>query len=146
MGLAASPDDGSISGVLQKLKSQAEQHLGPDRPIEGAILALPSVIALYEEDAYDALEHLGITNLIGTHLALCSPREINAAYVGYGYGICTHWLTETLALTRPSMDQCTMSSLSTILEIVFPRLESAQRPRSTANIPTVQRVYRFRCR
>jgi len=97
---------------------------------------LPTIIALYEEDAYDALEYLGITNLIGAHLALCRPREINYAYVGYGYGICTHWLDRDTCLNEtlggPTYDVLLVDYSRNCLSVDWSRL------RSPGRLPTYQ--------
>lgn len=64
----------------------ASPHLH-DSP--AAVISYPSIIALYDEDIIDAAHHTGLHILAGTyHL----PREVVAAYAGYGMGFCqSYW-------------------------------------------------------
>jgi hypothetical protein len=67
-----------------------EDFLPPSQlPLSSVLVALPNTIALYPEDAQDALEYLGLQALTGynVHTVL---RALPAAYAGYGLGRCAH--------------------------------------------------------
>ena len=44
-------------------------------------------MALYAEDIQDALEYIGLRQLLG-HNIYRAPRALPAAYAGYGMGLC----------------------------------------------------------
>lgn len=93
LGLAASADVGRLSKLISQLTDEILTRTGYDKSqLSGAILSLPSIIAIYEEDACDALDFVDIYDLVGTHIATSHPRAIAAAFAGHGYGICPDWL------------------------------------------------------
>ena len=89
MDLPASMDVGTVCVLLKELSDLAklELKLNPETQIAGAILTIPSVSGLYEEDAVDCLAYLGIIDLSETQVAMDHPQEIGPTYVGYGFGL-----------------------------------------------------------
>jgi hypothetical protein len=70
------------STKLLELASPYHSHATP----KSAVISYPGLVALYEEDIADAAEYLGVIALKGRHHH--QPREIRAAYAGYGMGLC----------------------------------------------------------
>ncbi|KAF2200603.1 hypothetical protein GQ43DRAFT_441402 [Delitschia confertaspora ATCC 74209] len=85
IGLPASPDVGILSSTLNILLSKSSPLFSHDEQ-RSVVISYPSIIALYNEDIVDAAAHLGIIALTGQHIH--QPREIVAAYAGYGMGLC----------------------------------------------------------
>ena len=88
VGLPASEDVGYLANMLLSLRAQVEMHLG--HPITGATITAPNLVALYTEDLQDAFEYLNLQYLsyyVGNNVL----HETNAAYAGYGYGLCADY-------------------------------------------------------
>lgn len=65
------------------MKARSEQHLG--FKVDGAdiVVAMPSIVALYDEDVVDALQYLALK--AGTsRLSYEQPRAMSTACIGYG--------------------------------------------------------------
>jgi hypothetical protein len=89
-GFPASSDVGIIVQTIDQLIAAAEHFLPPSQlPLSSALVVLPLTIALYPEDAKDALEYLGLQPLRG-HNVYTVLRALPAAYAGYGLGLCAH--------------------------------------------------------
>lgn len=86
-GLPASPDVGTLSGLLRELRQKAESHLS--QTVGSAVISYTRLTGLYEEDILDAAEYLKLETLRGYHLH--QPREIIAAYAGNGMGLCKNF-------------------------------------------------------
>jgi hypothetical protein len=89
-GYPASSDVEILAQTMHELIAAAEEGLPPSQlPLSSALVALPNAIALYPEDAQDALEYLGLQALKG-HNVYAVLRALPAAYAGYGMGLCAH--------------------------------------------------------
>jgi hypothetical protein len=89
-GYPASSDVAIIAQALKELIVAAENSLPPSQlPLTSALVALPNAMALYPEDAQDALEYLGLQALRG-HAVYTVLRALPAAYAGYGIGLCAY--------------------------------------------------------
>jgi hypothetical protein len=88
--LPASSDTGHIAKVIYALRSSVEKHLG--RNIAGAVVAIPDLPALYQEDVQDAFEYAGLIYI--PDYPYWYGRlyfESGAVYVGNGFGICSNY-------------------------------------------------------
>ena len=81
-GLAASPDVDAIASLLNPMKEQIERHVGHGIDGTSVILAMPSLVALYDEDVKDALEFIGLFHK-SSNLSVSPPREMCTAYIGH---------------------------------------------------------------
>jgi hypothetical protein len=57
-GLPASDDVEAIGNMLRSLRERTEEHLG--HTIPSALLTVPHLLALYDEDVRDAFEWIGL--------------------------------------------------------------------------------------
>ncbi|KAG9238983.1 hypothetical protein BJ875DRAFT_479866 [Amylocarpus encephaloides] len=84
LGLAASSD---VKILAEMLRPLLDLH-----PIEGkfptVVMSYPPIVALYNEDIVDAAAYLKVGAQDGAHFY--QPREIVAAFAGYGRGLCSH--------------------------------------------------------
>ena len=88
IGLPASNDVGILGKMLIGLAAEAERRLG--RSIDSAAVSTLNLPALYKEDLQDAFEYVGLRYLdIPVHYNVL--HETNAAYAGYGYGLCSNF-------------------------------------------------------
>jgi hypothetical protein len=88
-GLAASPDVGVLSGIIQEsveLLTTNNPHLQDLKKKPITVISFPGILALYNEDIVDAAEYIGLPLLQG--MTSYQPREITAAYAGHGMGLC----------------------------------------------------------
>lgn len=88
LGLPASDEVDAISTLLKALQVAVEHHLGYN--IIDNVVATPHLVALYEEDLADVSDYLGLKlqYLPYWHNHI---TETGAAYVGYGFGLCSNY-------------------------------------------------------
>ncbi|KAL4941315.1 hypothetical protein BDV06DRAFT_4851 [Aspergillus oleicola] len=86
LGLPASSDVKALSGLLKPLLNLYPPS--KQQKVTSAVLSYPPLLALYEEDIIDAASYLNMRAQGGAHLA--QPKEMVAAYAGYGRGFCDH--------------------------------------------------------
>ncbi|KAF2464178.1 uncharacterized protein BDR25DRAFT_158973, partial [Lindgomyces ingoldianus] len=63
LGLAASPEVGSIAGLLKLLAAEADSAIQLRNPAQNgrkAVITSPDLLALYDEDIYDVAEYAGL--------------------------------------------------------------------------------------
>ncbi|KAH7115936.1 hypothetical protein B0J11DRAFT_593605 [Dendryphion nanum] len=98
LGLPATPQIGPLSSLIASLHDHAtiflRSHSLPLTP--HLVLARPLLNALYAEDIRDALEYVSLpsepsTSLCKKHEECTIPLAPWGAYVGHGYGLCTHF-------------------------------------------------------
>ena len=118
LGYAASPHVAAIAALLKDLKMYAESVLGESLDGQAVVVALPSVLALYEEDIDDALEHVRLRNLRSRY-CLDQPHELNTALIGHNvptgdfempeqtqWVLCVEYTQESLSIEA---GQCTFA-------------------------------------
>lgn len=88
-GLPASADVGTLASVIKTLRSQLEADL--NIRISSAILTVAHLVALYQDDAQDIFEYVGIEYIEPKNQFRPLLWETAAAYAGYGLGICEHY-------------------------------------------------------
>lgn len=129
LGLPASSEVGHLAKLLLALRSAVEEQVGP---ITSAAVTSMNLIALYDEDLYDAFEYVGlkyITFPIG-YVGHNILYETSAAYAGYGYGLCADYKTDPEACQqeeRDMNDETVMAVLytDTVLSVSLSVLRSA---------------------
>jgi hypothetical protein len=84
LGFPASSDVQILADMLKALV----QLLPGDPPTQllSGRISYPSILALYHEDIVDAAEYVGVQLPKG--MRGWQPRELTAAYAGYGMGLC----------------------------------------------------------
>jgi len=87
-GLPASEDVGVLSRTIARLRDKIESETGTR--ITSAMLSVPHLVALYQDDVQDAFEHVGLTYLEPERYYKPLLWEAAAAYAGYGLGLCKH--------------------------------------------------------
>lgn len=92
MGLPASEDVGLLAKVISDLRDKVEDYV--DKHIESAAMAVPNLIALYQEDLQDALEYVGLRYL-PLSVKYDVLYETSAAYARYGFGLCSDFEDRT---------------------------------------------------
>lgn len=106
IGLPASTDVGYLAEVIGSLRDQAEGQIGPLK-IRSAVIAIPNIPAIYQEDLTDAFEYLDL-EYVDVHHNWRLPFlvETSVAYAGYGMGLGSnftdkdHWCKERLAMNE----------------------------------------------
>ncbi|KAF2670268.1 hypothetical protein BT63DRAFT_233370 [Microthyrium microscopicum] len=112
VGLAASPQVGALATVLKDLRTTASAALtkhGLPSIIEAAVVSSIDLVALYDEDIYDAAEHAGLSaeNLPGVEVWYLDfpdtlltdmrykrqPKHQDAAQIGFKVGVCDDYLS-----------------------------------------------------
>jgi hypothetical protein len=90
LGLPATSDVGELAKLLKPLRRQTEIILG--HKISAAVITIPHLAALYEEDLRDLFDYLGLTYLAG-HPYWYGNRfcEAAATYAGNGFGLCSNF-------------------------------------------------------
>ena len=88
LGLPASQDVGFLAKMLSDLRTRVEEQTGT--PIESAGVASLNLAALYREDLQDAFDHVGL-HYLAFPVRYDVLYETNAAYAGYGYGLCSNY-------------------------------------------------------
>ncbi|KAL4881679.1 hypothetical protein BJY04DRAFT_188569 [Aspergillus karnatakaensis] len=83
LGLPASSDVKILTEILEPL---LDLYPSPEK-VRTAVISYPPAVALYNEDIVDAAAYLNVRVQSGTHFG--QPREMIAAYAGYGRGLCT---------------------------------------------------------
>jgi hypothetical protein len=90
LGLPASKDVGTLSGVIQALQKEAETFVG--QPISAATISIPHLAALYGEDLHDAFEYLSLHYIEFYTFWNYNPiHSTIAAYAGNGRGLCANY-------------------------------------------------------
>jgi hypothetical protein len=89
MGLPASIDVGVLASVLQELQRELETEL--NITITYATLAVPHLLALYQDDAQDILEYLQLEYIEPKNQFRPMLWEAAAAFAGQGLGLCRSW-------------------------------------------------------
>ncbi|KAF4549357.1 Hypothetical protein D9617_22g067030 [Elsinoe fawcettii] len=87
-GFPASADVGTIAEMLAALRDQAELFTGGK--VTSAVVTIPHLVALYDEDIVDAFYHVGMTmsrQSFYEHLVY----ESATAYAGSGFGLCSNF-------------------------------------------------------
>lgn len=80
VGLPASSDVRDISSMLSQLKTEAEASM--KIKITQAVISVPDLVALYDEDIYDAAEYVGL-QLLHDDWFFRQPRHIYSTFVAY---------------------------------------------------------------
>lgn len=89
VGLPASKDVGIIGKMLSDIRSKVERQLGGQ--IDSAAVIIINLAALYKEDILDAFEYVGL-HYFDIPVRYDVLYETNAAYAGYGYGLCSNYV------------------------------------------------------
>lgn len=90
IGLPASKDVGTLSQMVDALRTQVETFVG--QPISAATITIPHLAALYGEDLHDAFEYLNLSYI--EFFPFWGFRPIHstiATYAGHGRGLCTNY-------------------------------------------------------
>jgi len=87
-GLPASEDVAVLGRTITRLREKIEFEL--DTKITSAILSVPHLVALYQDDVQDAFEHVGLEYLEPERYYKPLLWEAAAAYAGHGLGLCEH--------------------------------------------------------
>lgn len=84
-GLPASRDVAALSNMTSHLRTAAENHLR--YRVTHVLISTPNLLALYDEDIQDTLEHVGLKSADVT-MKVRSLWETISGYAGYGQGLC----------------------------------------------------------
>ena len=129
IGLPASSDVGHLATLLLALRAAVEEQVGP---ITSAGVTTMNLVALYDEDLHDAFEYVGleyITFPVG-YVGHNILYETNAAYAGYGYGLCTDYKTDLEACKQEQHNMTTEAVMAvlytdTVLSVSLSVIRSA---------------------
>ena len=77
--------------MISELKLQVESVLRDGQKVTAAVLSSPDQVSLSAEEITDALEHLGIRNLMAEPDTLEDLYASSAAYAGFGMGLCKRY-------------------------------------------------------
>jgi hypothetical protein len=89
LGLPASPEVGAISTTIADVRKKAQSALGIH--ITSAVIAIPHLVALYQDDIQDAFEYLGLEYLHPHRYYSPLLWDSAASFAGYGFGLCSDW-------------------------------------------------------
>lgn len=88
IGLPASADVGNIADLLAALRDKANDFV--QEKFTTAVATIPHLVAVYNEDITDALEHVGL-NMHGIWYYEHLVYETISAYAGLGLGLCRNY-------------------------------------------------------
>ncbi|KAL8920501.1 MAG: hypothetical protein Q9208_006251 [Pyrenodesmia sp. 3 TL-2023] len=77
---------------IPALKPKSKTHLQQERSVTTAVLSSPDRIRLTEEEISDIFDYLGIKYLMSIPDDLENLHATSAAFAGYGYGLCRHYM------------------------------------------------------
>ncbi|KAF2797185.1 hypothetical protein K505DRAFT_372636 [Melanomma pulvis-pyrius CBS 109.77] len=116
-GLPATHEVGAISTLLTSLIASSSAAIlarNSSQDATKAVITTPDLLALYDEDIYDVAEYAGL-NASGAHPFRASyfpdtvlstpryerqPKYIDAAYMGYGFGLCSPYQSDNNCQTN----------------------------------------------
>ena len=102
LGRPANAQTATIAGMLAQLQKSIQEALASEvRVVTDAVVSSPESIYLTSEEVSDALDYLGIENLV------TEPDELfatSAAYAGLGNGLCKSYTEPyTCAYEEPQL-------------------------------------------
>jgi hypothetical protein len=107
LGWSASADVANLASVIDQLRSAAQKAIGKEPKFDSAVVTSPDLVALYDEDLFDAAEYLGMDARQKTGFSYKpylqsdwryqrQPKHLYAAFAGYGFGVCSHYTSTHL--------------------------------------------------
>jgi hypothetical protein len=107
LGWPASTDVANLASMMDQLRSAAQNAIGKEPKFDSAVVTSPDLVALYDEDLFDAAEYLGMDAHQETGFEYKpylqsdwryrrQPKHLYAAFVGYGFGVCSHYTSTHL--------------------------------------------------
>jgi hypothetical protein len=145
-GFPASSDVAELASMILSLRSAVESHLG-GRKIAGAVVTIPHLHALYQEDVDDALEYAGLISLASWPYWTGSSDgffpESAAAYAGNGFGLCSNY-TDVDSCERERIHPPPGSMPEDVLSISYTQgFLSSTWARQSRGFSTSEREYYF---
>lgn len=90
LGFPASEDVGKLASVIRGLKEAAEKQVAPYK-VTSAVVGIPHIPALYEEDVADAVEYVGMEYFTVKNWFRPMIWETAIGYAGYAQGLCSNY-------------------------------------------------------
>jgi len=88
IGLPASGDVGTLGNMIKALKREAEKLAV--KPVTSALISVPHIVAMYDEDVVDAFEYVELQYAWLNHWRGLF-WENAMGYAGYGLGLCSDY-------------------------------------------------------
>ncbi|KAL9619405.1 MAG: hypothetical protein Q9160_006000 [Pyrenula sp. 1 TL-2023] len=110
IGLPASSDVGVLSRLIKSLRQKAEAEVRIK--ITSAVITVPHLVALYQDDIKDAFEHVRLEYVEPKKNYRPLVWETASTYAGYGFGLCKNYSdAEKCAAEEDAMKDQTVFSV-----------------------------------